>query len=87
MIDPNEFQSIFNDTVLQVQKVKLGDVNYNILCKELVLKELSDLSEQSEASYSNDNNNLMANYSEGKKVAYNLAIEILKDIHKSINNL
>ena len=56
MIDTNEYQSIFNDTFLQVQKVKLGDVNYKILCKELMLKQLLADLEQSEVSYLNDNN-------------------------------
>ena len=87
MLDTNEYQSIFNDTFLQVQKVKLGDVNYKILCKELMLKQLLADLEQSEVSYLNDNNKLMANYCEGKRVAYTSAMEILQDLHKSINNL
>ena len=80
----NRFEKLakaYNDSKLMVEMVKKGDVVYQIdAAKILIDGYIEDL----EVKYANNTNSNLIHWYEGKLDSYKMALDILKEISKSI---
>ena len=80
----NRFEKLskaYNDSKLMVEQVKKGDVMYQVeAAKILVDGWISDL----EVDYANTTNDALRQWYGGKLDSYKMAMDLLKDISKSI---
>ncbi|QDP51728.1 MAG: hypothetical protein Unbinned92contig1003_41 [Prokaryotic dsDNA virus sp.] len=84
----NKYSEIYNETCLvQVQKVKLGDVTYSARCKLIVLEDLLKNAEERQVEYKQQDNSTLVEWYQGQIEAYKLSIELFKDLVKQYNKL
>lgn len=81
------YQKIYDDTCkVQVEKVKLGDVNYYLQCKELLMQDLIEKAEQTQLEWKNANYEALVEYAQGKIEGFQTALETLIEIRNLIND-
>jgi len=82
----NKYQKIYDLTSLQVQKVKLGDVNYWLQCKQLLFEDLIEKAEETQLEWKNANHDALVEYAQGKIDGYKSALDTLKELYIRIND-
>lgn len=82
-----KYQEIYDKTCkVQVEKVKLGDVNYYIQSKLKSIEELLKNAEDKQVYWKGQDNERLENYAQGKIDAYIMTKEMLKSLTQLINN-
>ena len=83
----NTYQEIYDNTCkVQVEKVKLGDVNYYIQSKLKSIEELLQNAEDKQVYWKGQDNERLESYAQGKIDAYIMTKEMLKSLTQLITN-
>ena len=83
----DKYKEIYDNTCkVQVEKVKLGDVNYYIQSKLMIIEELLKNAEDSQVYWKGQDNERLVSYAQGKIDAYIMTSETLKSLTQLINN-
>jgi len=83
----NRYQKIYDNTCkVQVEKVKLGDVNYYLQCKELLMQDLIQKAQETQLEWKNGNHEMLVEYAQGKIEGFKTALETLMEVRNLINN-
>jgi len=87
-LELKEYQKIYDETCrIQVQEVKLGDVNYYARCKLSMLEDLLKSAEQGQIKYKEQGNDTLVEWYQGQIEAYKLSVDIVKDLVSTYNRL
>ena len=82
------YQKIYDETCrVQVEKVKLGDVNYYARCKASMIEDLLENAEKAQITYKERGNETLVEWYQGQIEAYKLSLEIVKDLVNTYNRL
>ena len=77
---------IIDQTNLQVEKVKLGDVNYFINYKKVLFDEMIKSMEEAQIKWKNQDRENLVEYAQGKIEAYKFAKDTMTELSKLISN-
>ena len=77
---------IIDQTNLQVEKVKPGDVNYFLNYKKVLFDEMIKSMEEAQIKWKNQDRENLVEYAQGKIEAYNFAKDTMTELSKLISN-
>ena len=83
----HKYQEILKTCKVQVKKVKLGDVNYHLLCNVSMLEDMIQNAEKKLIYYKQRDNETLVEWYQGQIEAYQNSLEMLTSLVRTYNNL
>jgi hypothetical protein len=82
-----EYKKIYDDTKVQVEQVKLGDVLYFARCKVHSLEQLLQNAEEKQIEYKQKDNETLVEWYQGQIEAYKISLQLVKNLVRTYNRL
>lgn len=83
----DKYTEIYNDTKVQVEQVKLGDVLYFARCKVHSLEQLLQNAEEKQIEYKERGNETLVEWYQGQIEAYKISLQLVKNLVSTYNRL
>lgn len=83
----DKYTEIYNDTKVQVEQVKLGDVLYFARCKVHSLEQLLQNAEEKQIEYKERGNDTLVEWYQGQIEAYKISLQLVKNLVSTYNRL
>ena len=83
----DKYTEIYNDTKVQVEQVKLGDVLYFARCKVHSLEQLLHNAEEKQIEYKQKDNETRVEWYQGQIEAYKISLQLVKNLVSTYNRL